>query len=119
MSNHSISIEKQEALKKHMHILNIAECDLEESFVMGSGSGGQKVNKTASCVVIKHVPSGIIVKCQKTRYRENNRFFARRILCEKIDEVMNGKQSKQVKEAERIRKQKKRRKKKTKNKLSS
>lgn len=36
--------------------------DLEEEFVRGSGPGGQSVNKTANCVVLKHKPTGIVVK---------------------------------------------------------
>lgn len=119
MSNHSISAEKQIVLKENMQRLGILDCDIEETFITGSGSGGQKVNKTSSCVVLQHIPTGVVVKCQKTRYRENNRFFARRVLCEKLDEIINGKQSQASKDAARIRKQKKRRKKKNTDKLSN
>lgn len=119
MSENAISDFKQNQLKDTMQKLNILSKDIEESFITGSGSGGQKVNKTANCVVLKHIPSGIVIKCQKTRSREQNRFFARRSLCEKIDEIVNGTQSVQAKKIERLKKQKKRRKKKTKDKLSS
>tara|TARA_A100001015_G_scaffold318317_1_gene437860 strand:- start:1392 stop:1733 length:342 start_codon:yes stop_codon:yes gene_type:complete len=79
-----ISEKKLDELKSTMNRLNVLESDLIESFVLGSGKGGQKQNKTSNCVVLKHAPTAIIVRCQKTRSREKNRFFARRILCEKL-----------------------------------
>ncbi len=79
------SKEKWEELSKRMNALGIQDADLDESFILGSGKGGQKVNKTHSCVQLKHEPSGIIIKCQKERSRESNRFFARRLLCERLE----------------------------------
>ncbi|BFZ18546.1 hypothetical protein BsWGS_21584 [Bradybaena similaris] len=64
--------------------------DLEESFVRGSGPGGQAVNKTSNCVVLKHKPSGIVVKCHETRSLEDNRKLARQKLEEKLDQMLNG-----------------------------
>lgn len=105
-----IGDKKKEALKKRLEELNILEKDLNETFIIGSGKGGQKLQKTASCVVLKHEPSGISVRCQKSRSREDNRFFARRLLCDQLEEKLLGKQSSSQIKAEKIRKQKKRRK---------
>ena len=71
-----------ETLAERMEALGILEEDLEERFVLGSGSGGQKINKTSSCVYLKHLPSGREVNCQETRSREKNREIARMRLCE-------------------------------------
>lgn len=88
----------------------ILEKDIEEKFIRGSGKGGQKQNKTASCVYLKHVPSGIEVKCQKERSREDNRFFARRQLLELYKEQVLNIKSKKTLQEEKIKKQKSRRK---------
>ncbi|MBN2428858.1 MAG: peptide chain release factor-like protein [Deltaproteobacteria bacterium] len=97
---------KQNELRQRMEALEIREEDLQESFVKGSGRGGQKINKSSTCVRLKHLPTGIEVKSQKERSREMNRFFARRILCEKIEEIVLGKDSRKQQEIERIRRQK-------------
>lgn len=104
-----VSKEKKSALEKRMEQLNIYEEDLIEKFILGSGSGGQKMNKTSSCVYLKHLPTGIEVKCQEDRLREMNRFFARRELCEKIAYKIHQEKTKKQKEREKIRQQKKRR----------
>lgn len=101
--------EKWEELAARMHRLGIQESDLIEKFILGSGSGGQKINKTSSCVYLKHVPSEIEVKCQSTRSRELNRLYARRELCEKLEERFFKEKSKKQKEMEKIRRQKRRR----------
>ena len=101
--------EKMEELKARMDRLLIYEKDLTEKFITGGGSGGQKINKTSSCVYLKHEPTGSEVKCQKERSREMNRFFARRELCEKIESQVHGIKTKKEIAAEKIRKQKKRR----------
>ncbi|MEG0143796.1 MAG: peptide chain release factor-like protein [Akkermansia sp.] len=82
--------EKLEALRVRMSQLGIQESDLDEQFVRGSGHGGQKVNKTNNCVFIKHIPSGISVKCHIERSREINRFLARRELCDAYEAVTTG-----------------------------
>ncbi|MBP9840814.1 MAG: peptide chain release factor-like protein [Simkaniaceae bacterium] len=104
-----ISDKKQEALKAEMARLGIQEADLEEKFILGSGSGGQKINKSHSAVYLKHLPTQIEVKCQKDRSREANRFFARRALCEQMQGLRNEVTKKEV-ELMKIRKQKERRK---------
>ncbi|KAM5342520.1 hypothetical protein ACJ41O_013486 [Fusarium nematophilum] len=69
------------------------ESEIEESYVKGSGPGGQKINKTNSAVQLKHVPTGIVVKSQATRSRDQNRKHARELLAQRIDELRNGDQS--------------------------
>ncbi|KAK7711852.1 hypothetical protein SLS64_005123 [Diaporthe eres] len=69
------------------------EHEFTEVYLKGSGPGGQKINKTNSAVQLKHIPTGIVVKCQDTRSREQNRKLAREHLAEKIDDLLNGDQS--------------------------
>lgn len=96
-------------LKARMEALGIKEADLEEKFILGSGPGGQKVNKTASCVFISHPPSRIEVKCQRTRSLVLNRYYARWELCERIAEKTEGERSLRQQKTEKIRRQKRRR----------
>ena len=81
----------------------IEENEITESFLKGSGPGGQKINKTSSAVQLKHIPTGIVVKCQKTRSREQNRKFARQILGERLDELEKGDASRTAIKTERAR----------------
>lgn len=112
-----IGLAKWRQLKMRMQALGIDEQDIEENFIIGSGQGGQKLHKTASCVQLRHKPSGIILKCQATRSRSDNRFYARRILCEKIDERTNADKSKRQQAIEKIRRQKRKRSKRAKEKV--
>ncbi len=112
-----ISKEKIEKLESRMQDLNIKEEDLIEKFILGSGSGGQKINKTSSCVYLKHLPTGIEIKCQQERSRELNRYRARQELCAKIEEVYHKEKSEKIHEREKIRRQKKRRSRKSKEKM--
>ena len=100
---------KEEELHLRMQRLKIKDSDLVEKFILGSGSGGQKINKTSSCVYLKHLPTGIEVKCQKSRSRELNRVYARRELCEKLEELLFQEKSKKQQAIEKIRRQKKKR----------
>ena len=104
-----ISPETVDKIKARMTLASVFEEDLEESFILGSGPGGQKVNKTASTVRLHHAPSGITVKCGLNRSREMNRWLARRELAEKILERTNAAASSRRQEAEKIRRQKRRR----------
>jgi peptide chain release factor len=104
-----ISPETVEKIKIRMDEASVFEEDIEESFILGSGSGGQKVNKTSSTVRLYHEPSGLTVKCGRSRSREENRWLARRDLAEKILEKANAEISKRVQEREKIRRQKRRR----------
>ena len=80
MNKFGVTPKKLLELQNLMSLLSIQESDLIEKFVRSSGSGGQHLNKTASCVYLKHLPSGLEVKCQKERSQALNRFFARKIL---------------------------------------
>lgn len=111
------SPEKIAALEARMAGLGITEETLTEKFIQGSGSGGQKINKTASCVYLKHTPSGIEVKCQQQRSRELNRYIARRELCERLEEIRDGKKSAKKQAQEKIRRQKRRRSRRAKNRM--
>jgi protein subunit release factor B len=86
----------------------IREEDLEERFILGSGAGGQKINKTSSAVSLRHVPSGLFVKIQASRSREVNRWMARRTLAERLLAQISGVQTARQQEAEKIRRQKRR-----------
>ena len=118
MANTFISQEKKKILEDRMRDLGIDEGDIEEKFIHAQGRGGQKVNKTSSCVYLKHVPTGIEVKCQKARSQAMNRFFARRILADKVEETLLGHASSTVDKAARIRRQKNKRTKRAKAKIS-
>lgn len=112
-----ITQEKWEKLYEQMTALGVREEDLTENFIRGSGSGGQKINKTSSCVQLRHAPSGIEIKCQSSRLQSSNRFFARRDLCEKLQDIRLGTQSSRRQEQEKIRRQKRRRSRRAKNKM--
>ena len=109
-----ITEKKQAELEKRMSDCGLNEADINETFIKGSGPGGQKVNKTSSCVQLKHAPTGIIVKMQKERSLQLNRFFARRKLCELIELAQGTKTPEQIK-ADKVRKQKQRRKRRSSN----
>jgi len=85
-----VTPEKIDELARRMAALGINEQMLLEKFVRGSGAGGQKINKTNNCVFLKHLPSGVCVKCQIDRSRELNRYLARRELCEQIERIRDG-----------------------------
>jgi protein subunit release factor B len=104
-----IGPDKQALLEERMTALGVVEADLVEKFILGSGSGGQKINKTSSCVYLKHEPTGLEIKCQANRSRELNRYQARRELCDKLDEIRLGKASARQQEMEKTRRQKRRR----------
>ena len=112
-----VSKAKQEALERKMQSLDIREKDLIEKFIRSSGRGGQHVNKTSSCVYLRHLPTGVEVKCQKERSQSMNRFFARRILANKIETIKLGRLSDERKRIEKIRRQKRKRSKRAKEKM--
>ena len=101
-----VSPEKIAALEQSMATLGIREEDLLEKFVRGSGSGGQKINKTSNCVFLKHLPTGVCIKCQIDRSREMNRFLARRELCDQLDAIRQGKAIAKTQAIEKLRRQK-------------
>lgn len=105
----TLSKDKTDELLARMERLGIREEDLVEKFILGSGKGGQKINKTSSCVYLKHIPTGIEIKCQRDRSRSLNRFLARRDLCDRFEEQISEAKSKKQQEIEKIRRQKRRR----------
>jgi protein subunit release factor B len=113
----NISPEKEEALRARMESLGIFERDIEEKFVRSGGKGGQNVNKVATCVYLKHLPTGVEVKCQEERSQSLNRFLARRILAEKIERMIQGRISEEERRIAKIRRQKRRRSKRAKEKM--
>jgi len=113
----AISEDKIKKIKKLMQELGIKEKDLVEKFILGSGRGGQKIQKTSSCVYLKHIPSGIEIKCQKDRSRAVNRYLARNMLCEAYKAKILKEKSEKQKLIEKIRRQKKRKTRKQKQKM--
>jgi len=100
-----------------MEKLGIFEKDIEEKFVRSSGHGGQKINKTATCVYLKHLPTQIEVKCQRERSQSLNRYYARKILAGKIEAMILGEKSEEQQKIEKIRRQKRKRSKRAKEKM--
>ena len=113
----SVRIGKERDLKAKMDSLGIKETDLEEKFIRSSKAGGQKVNKTSTCVYLKHKPTGIEVKCQKERSQALNRFLARRILANKIESLVLGRRAEGQRRIEKIRRQKRKRSRRAKEKM--
>ena len=105
----TISQEKDTALRERMERLGVREEEFRETFIRSSGPGGQKVNKTSSCVFLVHLPTGLSVKCQQERSQALNRFLARRILLDRIERLRTGLISAERMRVEKIRRQKRRR----------
>jgi protein subunit release factor B len=112
-----VSAAKAAALAERMERLGIREDDLAESFVRSGGKGGQNVNKVATCVVLVHRPTGTHVKCQRERSQALNRFHARRLLADKVERAVLGKQSAEAARIAKLRRQKRRRSRRAKEKM--
>ncbi len=91
--NFGVTHKKQQELETRMARMGINEQDLEEKFVRSSGPGGQKTNKSSTCVYLKHAPTSIEVKSQRTRSRALNRYYARKRLCGLMEAKKLGKKS--------------------------
>jgi len=112
-----ISTDKWIKLQDWMDALNVKDTDLIEKFIIGSGKGGQNLHKTASTVYLKHIPSGLEVKCQEDRSQENNRYYARLRICEKLHGLISEEKTKAQQKIEKLKRQKKRRSRRAKNKM--
>lgn len=112
-----VSEKKQKALRDKMEKLGLKESDFQESFTRSGGAGGQNVNKVSSCVWLKHRPTNLEVKCRRERSQALNRFLAKRLLVEKIETMLLGRESRKIREIEKIRRQKRKRSRRAKEKM--
>ena len=109
MSSFFPSPDKLTELDRRLSALGVLEGDIEETFVRSGGSGGQKVNKSSSCVMLLHRPTGLRVKCQTTRHQAMNRFLARRLLLDKIERIQKSRVEAERARLEKARRQKRKR----------
>jgi protein subunit release factor B len=117
MSAFPVNPEKEAQLAQRMTALGVREADLEETFVRSGGHGGQNVNKTSTCVMLLHRPTGMQVKCQATRQQGLNRFLARRLLLDKLEMLKHGCVAAERARIEKIRRQKRKRSRRAKNRM--
>ena len=109
MSSFPVSLDKLAQLQQRMSALGVNEAEIEETFVRSGGAGGQKVNKSSSCVMLLHRPTGLRVKSQTTRHQAMNRFLARRLLLDKIERMRKGYVEAERAHIEKVRRQKRKR----------
>jgi protein subunit release factor B len=109
MSSFTVSPDKVTQLEQRMIALGVQDSEIEETFVRSGGAGGQKVNKSSSCVMLLHRPTGVRVKCQTTRHQAMNRFTARRLLLDKIERMRKGYVEAERSRIEKVRRQKRKR----------
>ena len=106
MDSFPVRLEKEDQLAQRMTALGVRETDIQETFVRSGGHGGQNVNKTATCVMLLHRPTGLQVKCQSTRQQGLNRFLARKLLLDKIEERRKSRAEAERARLEKLRRQK-------------
>ncbi len=117
MSKFPVSPEKERDLLERMKALEIREEDMVETFVRSGGKGGQHVNKVSTCVQLRHLPTGIEVRCQQERSQALNRYRARVLMAGKIEQLLKGRESEERQRIEKIRRQKRRRSKRAREKM--
>jgi len=117
MMRFGVSASKEDALRRRMEELGVREEDLEERFIRSGGPGGQRVNKTSTCVVLRHRPTGTEVRCERERSQILNRFLARAWLVRRLDSERRGRQSEEAARVAKLRRQKRRRSRRTREKL--
>ncbi len=117
MSIPIVSEAKRKELEARLARLGLREADFDEEFIRGSGAGGQKINKTSVVVLLTHRPSGLQVRCQSSRSQAFNRFMARRLLADKVEELVLREKSERQQKIEKIRRQKRKRSKRAKEKM--
>lgn len=105
MSPTSPTLDADDPLRRRMAALGVVEADLEETFVRSGGHGGQNVNKTSTCVLLVHRPTGVQVKCQDTRQQGQNRLTARHRLLDKLEALRREKAASERAEREKRRRQ--------------
>ena len=117
MTKFGVTPKKEEELTARMAACGLSETDLEEQFIRSGGPGGQHVNRSATCVYLCHVPTGLEVKMQQARSQALNRFYARRRMCALLEERDETRKSAAELRREKVRKQKERRRRRTRKKL--
>ncbi len=109
MSGFGVSSEKMTALYARWEELGIREEEVRENFIRSGGHGGQNVNKVSTCVQLKHLPTGTEVKVQQERSQALNRYYARKLLADKIEDEIKGAASTRRQAIEKVKRQKRRR----------
>lgn len=103
------ALEIDPELTQRMEKLGIREEDLEEQFIRGTGPGGQKINKTSSTVLLRHLPTGTEIRCQRERQQSANRYWARWELCQHIEDTRKAAALEERNEREKKRRQNRKR----------
>jgi protein subunit release factor B len=91
------------SIEVRLAALGVKAADVDERFIIGSGHGGQKLQKTSSCVWLRHRPSGVETRCQRERSQSANRELAWAELCAKLEERQRLVSARQTDERELVR----------------
>jgi protein subunit release factor B len=108
MNPATTSPERAAQVAARLAALGVREADLEETFVRSAGPGGQNVNKTATCVVLRHRPTGVQVRCQATRQQGLNRLLAREWLAARLAALARARAAAERAQREKARRQQRR-----------